>query len=126
MINGCSGIVPDPRDFIVAGRNFGLGSSREHAPLVIKTAGVGAIVAKSVARIFFRNAINIGLPLLEYTESLDVIEDGDTLEIDLSTGVIKNITKNKIVMANPYPEFMMDITDANGLIEYTKHRLQEI
>ncbi len=113
-------------DVIVATTNFGCGSSREHAPLAIKACGVSCIIAQSFARIFFRNAINIGLPLLEYTESLDVIEDGDILEVDLSTGVIKNITKNKTVMANPYPEFMMDIIDANGLIEYTKHRLQEI
>ena len=113
-------------DVIVATTNFGCGSSREHAPLAIKACGVSCIIAQSFARIFFRNAINIGLPLLEYTESLDVIEDGDILEVDLSTGVIKNITKNKTVVANPYPEFMMDIIDANGLIEYTKHRLQEI
>jgi len=114
-----------PGDVIVATTNFGCGSSREHAPLAIKACGISCVIAQSFARIFFRNAINIGLPLLEYTESLDVIEDGDILEVDLSTGVIKNITKNKTVMANPYPEFMMDIIDANGLIEYTKHRLQE-
>ena len=115
----------NPGDIIVATTNFGCGSSREHAPLAIKACGVSCVIAQSFARIFFRNAINIGLPLLEYTESLDVIENGDILEVDLSTGVIKNITKNKTVMANPYPEFMMDIIDANGLIEYTKHQLQE-
>jgi len=113
-------------DVIVATTNFGCGSSREHAPLAIKACGISCVIAQSFARIFFRNAINIGLPLLEYTESLDVIEDGDILEVDLSAGVIKNITKNKTLMANPYPEFMMDIIDANGLIEYTKRRLQAI
>jgi len=113
-------------DIIVATTNFGCGSSREHAPLAIKACGISCVIAQSFARIFFRNAINIGLPLLEYTESVDVIEDGDILEVDLSAGVIKNITKNKTLMANPYPEFMTDIIDANGLIEYTKHRLQGI
>lgn len=115
-----------PGDMIVATTNFGCGSSREHAPLAIKACGISCVIAQSFARIFFRNAINIGLPLLEYTESVDEIEDGDMLEVDLSTGVIKNTTKDKIVMANPYPEFMMGIIDANGLIEYTKHRLQGI
>jgi len=115
-----------PGDMIVATTNFGCGSSREHAPLAIKACGISCVIAQSFARIFFRNAINIGLPLLEYTESVDEIEDGDMLEVDLSTGVIKNTTKDKTVMANPYPEFMMGIIDANGLIEYTKHRLQGI
>ncbi len=115
-----------PGDIIVATTNFGCGSSREHAPLAIKACGISCVIAQSFARIFFRNAINIGLPLLEYTESGNEIEDGDMLEVDLSTGVIKNTTKDKTVMANPYPEFMMGIIDANGLIEYTKHRLQGI
>ena len=115
-----------PGDIIVATTNFGCGSSREHAPLAIKACGISCVIAQSFARIFFRNAINIGLPLLEYTESVGEIEDGDMLEVDLSTGVIKNTTKDKTVMANPYPEFMMGIIDANGLIEYTKHRLQGI
>jgi len=115
-----------PGDMIVATTNFGCGSSREHAPLAIKACGISCVIAQSFARIFFRNAINIGLPLLEYTESVDEIEDGDMLEVDLPTGVIKNTTKDKTVMANPYPEFMTGIIDADGLIEYTKHRLQEI
>jgi 3-isopropylmalate/(R)-2-methylmalate dehydratase small subunit len=113
-------------DIIVATTNFGCGSSREHAPLAIKASGISCVIAQSFARIFFRNAINIGLSLLECAESVAETEAGDILEVDLSTGKIKNISKNKTVMANPYPEFMMDIIDAGGLIEYTKHRLQSI
>ncbi len=113
-------------DIIVATTNFGCGSSREHAPLAIKASGISCVIAQSFARIFFRNAINIGLPLLECGESVAETEAGDILEVDLSTGEIKNISKNKTVMANPYPEFMRDIIDAGGLIEYTKHRLQGI
>lgn len=116
----------EPGDIIVATTNFGCGSSREHAPLAIKACGVACVIAQSVARIFFRNAINIGLPLLECAGPVAETEAGDILEVDLSTGEIKNISKNKTVMANLYPEFMMDIIDAGGLIEYTKHRLQSI
>ena len=113
-------------DIIVAATNFGCGSSREHAPLAIKASGISCIIAQRFARIFFRNAINIGLPLLECAGSVAETEAGDILEVDLSTGEIKNISKNKTVMANSYPEFMMDIIDAGGLIEYTKRRLQGI
>ena len=113
-------------DIIVATTNFGCGSSREHAPLAIKASGISCVIAQSFARIFFRNAINIGLPLLECAGSVAETEAGDILEVDLSTGEIKNISKNKTVMANSYPEFMMDIIDAGGLIEYTKRRLQGI
>lgn len=110
-------------DIIVAETNFGCGSSREHAPLAIKTAGISCVIAKSFARIFFRNAINIGLPLLESAEAVDNTRDGDTLEVDLASGSIKNVTNGKIFSAKPYPEFMAELIDAGGLVEYTKKRL---
>ena len=109
-------------DIIMATTNFGCGSSREHAPLAIKACGVSCVIAESFARIFFRNAINIGLPLLECAEAVDETEDGDVLEVDLSTGEIDNISRHKKYTANPYPEFMMGIIDAGGLVEYTKNK----
>ena len=109
-----------PGDMIVADTNFGCGSSREHAPLAIKAANVSCVIAKSFARIFFRNAINIGLPLLECEEAVDNCESGNLLEIDLVKGEIKNITNNKTFSAKPYPDFMMAIINAGGLVEYTK------
>ena len=112
-----------PGDIIVATTNFGCGSSREHAPLAIKAAGVSCVIAKSFARIFFRNAINIGLPLLESDEAVDNTEAGDTLEVDLARGKIKNLTKGLKFTAKPYPEFMAELIAAGGLIEYTKKRL---
>jgi 3-isopropylmalate/(R)-2-methylmalate dehydratase small subunit len=112
-------------DIIVADTNFGCGSSREHAPLAIKTAGVSCVIAKSFARIFFRNAINIGLPLLESTEAVDNTKDGDKLEVDLSTGKITNITTGKVFTAKPYPDFMSGLINAGGLVEFTKKRLAE-
>ena len=105
-------------DFIVAGKNFGLGSSREHAPLVIKMAGVSAILAKSVARIFFRNAINLGLPVLIC--DTDKIDDGDELEVDLETGTIKDITNGNQLTFKKIPEVMLRILDEGGLIPYIK------
>jgi len=114
-----------PGDIIVAETNFGCGSSREHAPLAIKTAGISCVIAKSFARIFFRNAINIGLPLLESAEAVDNTKDSDTLEVDLSTGKIKNITNGKTFSAKPYPEFMAELINAGGLVEYTKKRLAQ-
>ena len=113
-----------PGDIIVAATNFGCGSSREHAPLAIKACGISCIIAQSFARIFFRNAINIGLPLLECTEAVNETEAGDILEVELSSGEIENISRNKKFIANPYPEFMMGIINAGGLIEYTKAKLQ--
>ena len=108
-------------DFIVAGNNFGLGSSREHAPLVIKMAGVGAILAKSAARIFFRNAINLGLPVLIC--ETDTIGEGDELEIQLETGTIHNITTGETLTFNPIPEVMLNILGEGGLLPYIKkHR----
>jgi 3-isopropylmalate/(R)-2-methylmalate dehydratase small subunit len=111
-------------DIIVAAKNFGCGSSREHAALAIKACGISCIIAQSFARIFFRNAINIGLPLLECAEAVNETDVGDILEVELSSGEIKNISRNKRFIANPYPEFMMGIIKAGGLIEYTKAKLQ--
>jgi len=105
-------------DFIVAGSNFGLGSSREHAPLVIKMAGVSAILAKSVARIFFRNAINLGLPVLIC--DTDGINDGDELEVDLSAGTVKDVTSGQKLTFGRIPEVMLRILDEGGLIPYIK------
>ncbi len=103
-------------DFVVAGSNFGLGSSREHAPLVIKKAGISAILAKSAARIFFRNAINLGLPVLVC--DTDGINDGDELEIDLAAGAVKDITSGKRFTFGKIPEVMLRILDEGGLIPY--------
>jgi 3-isopropylmalate/(R)-2-methylmalate dehydratase small subunit len=112
-------------DIIVADTNFGCGSSREHAPLAIKTAGISCVIAKSFARIFFRNAINIGLPLLESAEAVDKTRDGDVMEVDLSTGKIVNLTSGLQFTAKPYPEFMSELIAAGGLIDYTKNRLKK-
>jgi len=112
-----------PGDMVMATTNFGCGSSREHAPLAIKAAGISCIIAKSFARIFFRNAINIGLPLLECEEAVDKTEAGDELEVDLSSGKIKNLTNGMEFTAGAYPEFMAELISAGGLIEYTKQRL---
>jgi 3-isopropylmalate/(R)-2-methylmalate dehydratase small subunit len=112
-----------PGDIIMATTNFGCGSSREHAPLAIKTVGISCIIAKSFARIFFRNAINIGLPLLECEEAVDKTDAGDILEIDLSRGKIKNLTSGVAFTASSYPDFMAELISTGGLIEYTKKRL---
>jgi 3-isopropylmalate/(R)-2-methylmalate dehydratase small subunit len=113
----------EPGDIMVATTNFGCGSSREHAPLAIKAAGISCIIARSFARIFFRNSINTGLPLLECGEAVDNTEAGDVLEVDLSSGGIKNLTRGMEFKAKPYPDFMAGIISAGGLIEYTKQRL---
>jgi len=112
-----------PGDVMVATTNFGCGSSREHAPLAIKASGISCIIAKSFARIFFRNAINIGLPLLECDEAVDKIEAGDSLEVDLSGGTVKNLNNGMVFTAKPYPDFMSELISAGGLIEHTKKRL---
>ena len=112
-----------PGDIIMATTNFGCGSSREHAPLAIKAAGISCIIAKSFARIFFRNAINIGLPLLECDDAVTQTEAGDVLEVDLSSGQIKNRTKGITLTAKPYPDFMTELISIGGLIEHTKKRL---
>ena len=113
-----------PGDIIVAGANFGCGSSREHAPLAIKHAGVSCIVAESFARIFFRNAINIGLPLLESAEAAREASSGDVLEVELTTGEIRNVTTGKTYRSAPYPPFLLDIIEAGGLVQQTIHRLE--
>ena len=105
-----------PGDFIVGGKNFGLGSSREHAPIVIKMAGVSAILAKSVARIFFRNAINIGLPVLVC--DTDKISDGDTLEVDLEVSTIKDVTNGNVLTFGKIPDVMLRILNEGGLLDY--------
>lgn len=108
-------------DIIVANKNFGCGSSREHAPLAIKTAGVSCVIASTFARIFYRNAINIGLPILECDEAVKNIDAGDELEVDFKTGVIKNLTKNQQYKGEGFPEFMQKIIDNDGLIGYIKN-----
>jgi len=108
-----------PGDIIVAGRNFGCGSSREHAPLAIKGCGVSAVIAKSFAAIFFRNAINIGLPFLESLD-VDKINPGDFIQIDLSSGMIKNITRNQDYKTPAFPEFLQQIVESGGLIPWIK------
>ena len=111
-------------DIIVATTNFGCGSSREHAPIAIAACGVSCVIAHSFARIFFRNAIDIGLPLLECPEAVDACEAGDILEVDLTKGEISNKTKGTSFTAKPYPEFMMGIINAGGLVSYTRHRME--
>ena len=111
-------------DIILAGTNFGCGSSREHAPIAIKAAGISCVIAKSFARIFFRNAINIGLPILECDPAVDKSNPGDVLEVELATGEIKNISKGLVFQAKPFPDFMLGIVSAGGLVEYTKRRLK--
>ncbi len=113
-----------PGDIMMATTNFGCGSSREHAPMAIKGSGISCVIAKNFARIFFRNAINIGLPLLECDEAVDKTDNGDTLEVDLSGGTIKNLTRGLTFAASPYPDFMAELITAGGLIEYTRRRLE--
>lgn len=110
-------------DIVVAGRNFGCGSSREHAPLGLKGAGVEAVVATSFARIFFRNAINIGLPLFVSAEA-DKIRDGDSIEIDADEGVIYNRSRDESYRTTPLPPFLQEIVATGGLVEYTKRMVK--
>ena len=112
-----------PGDIIVAGTNFGCGSSREHAPLALRGAGVSCIIATSFARIFYRNALNIGLPILECEEAVDSTQAGDILEVDLASGEIVNATRGLTFKAKPFPEFMLQLIEAGGLIEYTKRKI---
>ena len=105
-----------PGDVMVAGWNFGCGSSREHAPLVIKTCGTGCVIAKSFARIFYRNAINIGLPILECEEAAEEIQAGDEVKVDFDTGVITDITTGKTYQAEPFPAFIQNIIQKGGLL----------
>lgn len=107
-----------PGDIIVAKKNFGCGSSREHAPLVIKCAGVSCVIAETFARIFYRNAINIGMPIIECPEAAEAIQDGDEVEIDFDSGIIRNITKNEEYKGQAFPPFMQKIISAGGLVNY--------
>lgn len=112
-------------DVIVAGKNFGCGSSREHAPLAIKAAGVYVVIAESFARIFYRNALNIGLPILECPEAARDIHAGDQVLVDLGTGRIQNITQNVEFQARPFPPFMQELIQAGGLIPYVQGRKKD-
>jgi len=112
-----------PGDIIVAGENFGCGSSREHAPLAIKGSGVSCVIAKSFARIFYRNAINIGLPILECTEAVESAQRGDMITVDPSAGTITNARTGKTYKVKPFPPFIMKIIQAGGLVPYTRQRL---
>ncbi len=105
-----------PGDIIVAGLNFGCGSSREHAPIAIKAAGVSCVIAKNFARIFYRNAINIGMPILECPAASEGIDDGDEVSVDFDTGVIKNLTKNETYQAEPFPPFIKEMIARGGLM----------
>lgn len=107
-------------DIIIGGKNFGCGSSREHAPISIKAANVSLVIAKTFARIFFRNSINIGLPILECPEVVEEVSKGDELEVDLKEGLIKNLTTGKEYRSAKYPPFMEELINAGGLIEWTK------
>ena len=107
-------------DIMVAHNNFGCGSSREHAPIAIKASGISCVIAATFARIFYRNAINIGLPILECREASEKIEAGDEVEVDFDTGVIKNLTKNESYQAEPFPDFIKEIIAANGLLNSIK------
>lgn len=111
-----------PGDLIVANKNFGCGSSREHAPLCLKTAGVSCVIAETFARIFYRNAINIGLAILECPEASEKIEAGDEVSIDFDTGLITNATKGETYQANPFPDFIKEIIQAGGLMADIKKR----
>lgn len=111
-------------DIIVAGANFGCGSSREHAPIAIKAAGIQAVIAKSFARIFYRNAFNIGFPIFESDEATDKIKQGDEIEIDADGGVIKNLNRKEEYTAKPIPPFMQELISAGGLIEWTKKKIK--
>jgi 3-isopropylmalate/(R)-2-methylmalate dehydratase small subunit len=109
-----------PGDVIVAGANFGCGSSREHAPIAIKGSGVSCVIAASFARIFFRNAINIGLPILECPAAVKFIQEGDEIEVNLLRGEIMNISRNERYQAKPLPEFVLKIVAAGGLVAFLK------
>ncbi len=111
-------------DIIVAGENFGCGSSREHAPIALKAAGVSAIIAPTFARIFYRNAFNMGLPIFELEESAE-IEEGDTVKVDMAKGEVINITQAKTYKFSPIPEFMQELVDAGGLIAFAKKEIRE-
>jgi len=111
-------------DIIVAGENFGCGSSREHAPIALKAAGINAIIAPTFARIFYRNAFNMGLPIFELAESAE-INEGDTVRVDMDEGVVINVTQAKTYKFTPIPEFMQELVDVGGLIEFAKKEISQ-
>ncbi len=115
-----------PGDIVVAGKNFGCGSSREHAPIAIKASGIQAVIAKSFARIFYRNSFNIGLPIFESDEASEKIKEGDTVEIDADKGIIKNLSTGEQYTAKPIPPFMQELIAAGGLIEWTKKKIKGV
>ncbi len=110
-------------DIIVAEKNFGCGSSREHAPIAIKAAGIQTVIARNFARIFYRNAFNIGMPIFESPEASEHVKEGDEIEIDADRGIIKNLTRNQEYSAKPIPPFMQELIKAGGLIEWTKRKI---
>jgi 3-isopropylmalate/(R)-2-methylmalate dehydratase small subunit len=112
-------------NILVAGKNFGCGSSREHAPISIKASGISCVIAESFARIFYRNSINIGLPIVECPEAAKEIQEGDEISIDIKTGTITNITKNKTYKSEVFPAFMEKIMDSDGLVNYIKQSYKE-
>ncbi|WNY25787.1 3-isopropylmalate dehydratase small subunit [Methanolapillus millepedarum] len=124
------GVRPDfvslvkPGDIVVGGNNFGCGSSREHAPLALIGSGVSCVIAKSFARIFFRNSINIGLPLIECTDA-DKISESDLLEVNLSAGTVKNLTKKEEYKSTPLPDFLMEIVNDGGLVKHVRQEIFE-
>lgn len=113
-----------PGDIIVAGKNFGCGSSREHAPWAIEGAGVRVVIAKSFARIFYRNAFNIGLPILESVPASDALLDGESVSVDLSTGEIARLENDEVFLAKPIPDFMREIIQAGGLVNHIRHKMK--
>jgi 3-isopropylmalate/(R)-2-methylmalate dehydratase small subunit len=115
-----------PGDLIIAGENFGCGSSREHAPIAIKAIGVSCVIARSFARIFYRNAINIGLPILECGAASDLAEDGDLVQVELETGTVVNRTKNVSCRAVPFPRFILELIQAGGLIAYVRRDFEPV
>ena len=112
-------------DIIVAGCNFGCGSSREHAPIAIKASGISLVIADSFARIFYRNAINVGLPIMECPEASAAINKGDEVEADFDTGLIRDLTTGESFTAKPFPEFIKRIIDAGGLVPYTRNKAED-
>ncbi len=111
-----------PGDIMVATKNFGCGSSREHAPIAIKACGISCVIAETFARIFYRNAINIGLPIIECPEAAADIDDGDEVSVDFDSGIITNVTKNVTYKGQPFPKFMQEIIDSEGLVNYINNK----